>query len=145
MELTDQDTTTVDAALELAWRRSHRRDRANLLRTKRAQFGALIGDVEPDAALTRQQVINRIVKLTFNKDKIDATTLPRLEREASYNEDLGASPLPGINGTGSYDTDYYSHCGLADYHSEQREQARQWGKLVRAMIALVQSEVSLDA
>lgn len=54
--------------------------------------------------------------------------MPSLMREAREDIRYSMTPLPGINGSGSYDcSDGYSMCGLADAHADQRYHAYQDG------------------
>ena len=62
-----------------------------------------------------------------NQEPIMKPTAANFLREAEQLIRYAASPLPGINGSGSYEMDDgYSCCGLADGHSEDREDAAKW-------------------
>lgn len=62
-----------------------------------------------------------------NQEPIMKPTAANFLREAERLIRFAGSPLPGINGSGSYEMDDgYSCCGLADGHAEDREDAAKW-------------------
>lgn len=62
-----------------------------------------------------------------NQEPIMKPTAANFVAEAQRQIGFAGSPLPGINGSGSYTMDDgYSCCGLADGHAEDREDAAKW-------------------
>ena len=94
---------------------------------ERARIASDIRTVRTESCkLMNQDDRRRTVRLIYKhliRDVPAKPTADSLYREAVKLYEFSQTPLPGINGSGSYDTEYYSYCGTADYHVEQREQA----------------------
>lgn len=57
------------------------------------------------------------------REKIGGFNKRILLKKARMNLNFSKSNLPGLYGSGSYDTDNYSYCGLADHHCDMRHDA----------------------
>lgn len=106
--------------------RDARRERAQALWEARA-FTRL--HRAPKAGAGRVAWMNSMARLLAygNQEPIMKPTAVNFVAEAQRQIGFAGSPLPGINGSGSYEMDDgYSCCGLADGHSEDREDAANW-------------------
>jgi hypothetical protein len=130
--------STIAAALTLSSRRQRRRELATLIRNRRAALNHLFEEAyknsESGCTLKRAE-INKCVWYSF-RDRWIPKHERHLRDEALADLKFSRQPLPGIDGSGSYDTDYYSYCGLADAHCDQLHQAWEDAKLSAAMYKL---------
>lgn len=106
--------------------RDARRARAQVLREAR-RFTRL--HRAPKSGASRVGWMNNTARLLAygNQEPIMKPTAANFVAEAQRLIGFAGSPLPGINGSGSYTMDDgYSCCGLADGHAEDREDAAKW-------------------